>query len=240
MLKLVTKGFYNELVKYGVGQPDILTIASHLLDQVIRQEKGPGEPGQYYSRYFTVKSVVDEWSQARRLILERVRMEPLGSALIPLVAGWLADSATRDSFVGAFPDSVADLERYFADPSRFYLIVFYGDDPVVIVGAENIDEAAGRLEMRKLVGRSDLRGKGIGKRATFAFLYHVFMIRGFEKVYVHSTDINIRNLNLNSQFGFELEGIFMQEIPGQRGRQDVVRMGLLRSNWLRIFGAEAS
>ena len=79
------------------------------------------------------------------------------------------------------------------------------------------------------------RGKGIGKRATFAFLYHTFMIRNFEKVYIYSTDVNIRNLNLNSHFGFILEGVFLHEFKVADTRQDVVRMGLMRSHWLEIF-----
>ena len=80
-----------------------------------------------------------------------------------------------------------------------------------------------------------MHGKGIGKRATFLFLYYAFMIRKFEKVYVHSMDTNIRNLNLNARFGFELEGLFLQDITIQNERRDVVRMALLRPVWLGLF-----
>lgn len=34
MLKLVAKGFYKELIKYGVKEPEVLTVAEHLLDNV--------------------------------------------------------------------------------------------------------------------------------------------------------------------------------------------------------------
>jgi hypothetical protein len=53
---------------------------------------------------------------------------------------------------------------------------------------------------------------GIGKRATFGFLYYVFIIRNLNKVYIHSRDINMRNINLNGRFGFELEGVFLDDI----------------------------
>jgi len=66
--------------------------------------------------------------------------------------------------------------------------------------------------MKELIGRSELRGRGIGKRATFGFLYHTFMIRNFNKVYIHSRDINIRDISLNSRFGFELEGVFLDDV----------------------------
>jgi hypothetical protein len=38
------------------------------------------------------------------------------------------------------------------------------------------------------------------------------MIRNLNKVYIHSRDINMRNINLNSRFGFELEGVFLDDI----------------------------
>jgi len=41
MLKLVTKGFYNELINYGVQKEEILRVASHLLDNLLAQEKKP-------------------------------------------------------------------------------------------------------------------------------------------------------------------------------------------------------
>jgi RimJ/RimL family protein N-acetyltransferase len=84
-----------------------------------------------------------------------------------------------------------------------------------------------------------LQGKGIGKRATFGFLYYAFMIRNLNKVYIHSRDINIRNINLNSRFGFELEGVFLNDIIVGDKPQDVLRMALFKSLWLQIFSDRA-
>jgi RimJ/RimL family protein N-acetyltransferase len=237
MLRLVTKGFYNELINYGVKKPDILTIASHLLDNVMQQEDQFHKPAQYYNRYFTTATLRDEWRDGQRLSVEDVGLAPLTPSLFGQVAAWLAAPGVRSSFITPFPEKEDELVPYFQDPARFYFHIAYRGQPVGIIGAENIDTRAARLEMRKLVGKSDLRGKGIGKRATFAFLYYVFMIQRFAKVYIHSTDINIRNLNLNSQFGFQLEGVFLQEIQADKRRQDMVRMGLMRPRWLEIFEA---
>ena len=83
-----------------------------------------------------------------------------------------------------------------------------------------------------------MQGKGIGKRATFGFLYYAFMILGMNKVYIHSRDINIRNINLNSRFGFEVEGIFYEDLVVDGRRTDVVRMALLKEAWLKIFSSK--
>jgi len=54
-------------------------------------------------------------------------------------------------------------------------------------------------------------------------------------VYIYSMDTNIQNINLNSRFGFELEGILFSEVLVGDKYRDVLRMGLLREDWQKIF-----
>jgi len=239
MLRLVSKGFYNELINYGVRKDEILRVASHLLDNLMAQEKKPGEGVQYYNHIFTLDTVKDEWKERKRLTVQHVTLRPLQPTVISKVVQWLKNPAIRESFVPAFPEQETDLQKYFTHPTRDYFAIYYNDQPVGIVGGENIDPVAGKLEMKKLVGESGLQGKGIGKRATFGFLYYAFLILDLNKVYIHSRDINIHNLNLNSRFGFELEGIFFEDIKVGDKRQDIVRMALFKSLWLQVFSRAA-
>jgi len=237
MLKLVTKGFYNELINYGVQKDEILRVASHLLDNLMAQEKKPGAGVPYYNHLFTLDTVKDEWNQRKQLSVQHATLRPLQPPVILKVLDWLRNPVVRESFVPAFPETERELRGYFAHPSRDYFGIYYNDQPVGIIGGENLEPVAGKLEMKKLVGESGLQGKGIGKRATFGFLYYAFMILNLHKVYIHSRDINIRNINLNSRFGFELEGIFFEDIKVGDKRQDVVRMALFKSLWVQIFSA---
>jgi len=239
MFRLVTKGFYNELMNYGVGKAEVIRVASHLLDNLLAKEKRPAEEQPYYNGIFTLASVKDEWASRKRLIIEPVRIRPLEMPIVKKVAGWLKDRTVRESFVPAFPETERELKEYFSDPTREYFSIDYSDETVGIVGGENIDAATGKLEMKKLVGEPGLQGKGIGKRATFAFLYYAFMIRNLNKVYIHSRDINMSNINLNSGFGFELEGVFLDEIMIGGKHQDVVRMALFKPLWLQIFSPKS-
>jgi RimJ/RimL family protein N-acetyltransferase len=227
MLKLVAKSFYNELTNYGVSEQEIIHMASHLLDNLLAKESKPTEGVEYYNDTFTLASVKDEWTECKQLAVQHK------------LSTWLKTPAVRESFVPAFPEKQRELRNYFADPTREYFGVHYDDQLVGIVGGENIDLTAGKLEMKKLVGESGLQGKGIGKRATFGFLYYAFMIRNLNKVYIHSPDINIRNINLNSRFGFELEGVFLNDIIVGGKQQDVLRMALFKSVWLQIFSDKA-
>src|SRR5262245_41454219 len=157
--------------------------------------------------------------------------------MIAKIVSWLRNPATRESFVPVFPAKEAELQRYFAHPTRDYFGIYYEGAPVGIVGAENIDPLAGKLEMKKLVGELGLQGRGIGKRATFCFLYYAFLIRNANKVYIHARDINLHNINLNSRFGFQLEGVFFEDIKVGDKWQDVIRMALFKSHWMKIFSS---
>jgi len=90
--------------------------------------------------------------------------------------------------------------------------------------------------MRKLIGDSSQRGKGIGKRATFLFLYYTFLIANREKVFLHSLDVNLRNLTWNGKFGFYLKGVFFEDILIDSEAHDVARMALTKPVWLELFG----
>jgi RimJ/RimL family protein N-acetyltransferase len=239
MLKLVAKGFYNELTNYGVRKHEVIQVASHLLDNLLAKGSKPAQGVEYYNGIFTLRSVRDEWATRRQLAVDHVTLRPLQVPDVNKAIVWLKVPAVRESFVPQFPENESELRKYFTHPTREYFGIYYNDQLVGIVGGENIDEAASKLEMKKLVGESGLQGKGIGKRATFGFLYYAFMIRNLNKVYIHSRDINMRNINLNSRFGFELEGVFLDDINVGDKYQDIVRMALFKPRWLQIFSRDA-
>ncbi|HYP76262.1 MAG TPA: GNAT family protein [Polyangiaceae bacterium] len=234
LLRLVARGFHRELLKYGVEPPEVMAVATHLLDNLLSNDEPPAS--RFLGGSFRVSSVRDEWQSARQLQVGGVSLRPLDETDIPVVTAWLGDAEVRNSFVPAYPEGQAALRAYFLDAKRDYLTISYEGRPVGVVGAEQLDASNHKLEMKKLVGENGLRGKGIGKSATFAFLFYAFLIRGVHKVYVYSREANIRNINLNSRFGFELEGVFFEELLEAEQRIDIVRMGLTKPSWLSIFG----
>ena len=235
LLKMVAKGFYNELIKYGIRRKEVITVAGHLLDNVMQKSSAADKSDEYYNRLFAMADVRDHWADHQTLALGDILIRPCTPNLIEKAATWLKTPAVRNSFFPPYPNTPELLGLYLSQSDRHYFQIEYAADTVGLIGAENCDTQSGKLEMRKLIGDTRFRGKGIGKRATFLFLYYAFMIRGMNKVYIHSDDINVRNLNLNNHFGFELEGIFFEDVCGADKKHDIVRMGLLRSRWLEIF-----
>jgi RimJ/RimL family protein N-acetyltransferase len=234
MLKFVAKGFYRELIKYGVDAGEVLTVANNLLGHVSASPE-PARAMSDTEASYNLDVVDDRWQLERCIGVLGVELKPFDMSDLPLVASWLSDPEARQSFVPEYPEGHAALGRHLTAPDADYLGVYREKQLVGIVGAENIAQQDRRLEMKKLIGEREQRGRGVGTRATFGFLYYAFMIRDVHKVYVHFRDINIRNLNLNSRFGFELEGLFLEELQAPEGRVDVVRMGLLKPIWVSLF-----
>src|SRR5438046_6865526 len=77
MLELVSKGFYNELINYGVRKDEVLRVASHLLDNLLAQEKKPAQGVEYYNTIFTLAPVKDEWSDGNKLAIKPVTLPRL-------------------------------------------------------------------------------------------------------------------------------------------------------------------
>jgi len=238
MLRMVTRGFYKELVNYGAGRGEILRIATHLLDNILNQNPAAEPLQPPPGTNLRLRAVQDHWKDRRSVIVDQVTLRPLRPELIPCLMEWLNAPGAADSFFPAFPTDGQALENHFCgSPTCDYLAIEVEGRPVGIIGGESLDRTSGRVEMRKLVGDPTLRGQGIGKRATFGFLYYAFNILNLHKVYIHSRDINVRNLNINRSLGFEVEGVFLEEVATPQGRRaDIVRMALLRPIWLALFG----
>jgi RimJ/RimL family protein N-acetyltransferase len=236
LLKLVTKSFFKELVNYGVDASDIVTVSMNLLDYVTNNSEKLELNSGYYNNQFHIINVLNNWNKKKQLSIDEVSIIPLKPDQVITICEWLKRKEIKKTFIDFLPKQQSELTDYlFEEPKRNYFGIYYHHQIVGIVGAENVDFYHKTLEMKKFVGAVDFSGKGIGKKGTFLFLYHVFMNLQFNKVYIHSLDTNIHNINLNSKFGFELEGVFFQEIYRSGKYYDVVRMGLLRDHWIKIF-----
>lgn len=237
LLSLVAKSFYKELINYGIDSRDVVTISLNLLDQLTSSSKNETEDVPNYTKEFLIDDVIDQWKGKHCLQLDSVCLSPLSPQHVQPIVQWLQSDSIQNTFIDFLPKEMKLLNRYLLHSSdRKYFAVFYQDQFVGVMGAENIDGLHKKLEMKKLIGASEYRGKGIGKRASFLLLYFAFMILNFNKVYIQTMDTNIRNINLNHKLGFELEGIFFQEVQKDEQFFDVVRMSLLKENWVKIYG----
>ncbi len=231
VIRLITKSFASELVRYGMPRNELVSVSTELLDYAIQGESRTpiDEPK------LNVGDIIDTWITGGRLQLGNVRLRRPSSEDVPRVASWLQRSTIRRAFFTSFPVAPEDLETLLVhDHLSLFCAIEAEGHLVGLIGGAREHESAARIEMRKLVGDAAWRGRGVGTRATMLWLYLVFQIHELNKVFLHSLDTNIRNINLNSRFGFELEGILRNEHAVDGGFVDVLRMGLTRDRWLAL------
>ena len=143
MLKLVTKGFYNELRNFGVDTNEILRVASHLLDQVMAGDD-PQELGvPYLNGVLDLGRVEDDWKERQTITVEGVTLHPIQPATIPMVKGWLEPDEVRQSFIPPFPSTLEGLGDYFDDPMNSFFEIQFEGKPVGVIGGEYRDDRAG-------------------------------------------------------------------------------------------------
>lgn len=238
VLQIVSSSFYKELVKYGVDNSDIVSVSMNLLDYATDNKNGIDKnPKELYK--FSISDIADSWESLSELSLDNVTLKPLKKDHIMTIVEWLKENEIDNTFIGFFPKQKNELLEYLLkSKDKKYFSINYEGKFIGIIGAERINKKFSKLEMKKFIGDKDFRGRGIAKSSTFLFLYYAFKKLGYNKVYIHSMDTNIKNINLNSHFGFNLEGLLYNEISVDGIYHDVIRMGLLKTKWQQMFNGK--
>jgi len=235
VLEIVSSSFYKELVKYGIDRSDIVSVSMNLLDYATNNNNGSSSSTKALYK-FSINNIQDSWKKSGILTLENVSLQNLSDVHIDKIVKWLKANEIHGTFIDFFPKEKRELKEYMLNsPDKKYFAIFFDDKFVGIIGAERLNKKFSKLEMKKFIGDKEFRGKGIAKSSTFLFLYYAFKILSYNKVYIHSMDTNIKNININSHFGFNLEGLLYNEVSVDGVFHDVIRMGLLKNKWKQLF-----
>ena len=235
VLEIVSSSFYKELVKYGIDRSDIVSVSMNLLDYATNNNNGSSSSTKSLYK-FNIADIQDTWKKSGILTLENISIKYLNAEHIDTIVDWLKANEIHGTFIDFFPKEKRELAEYMlGSPDKKYFSIYFDKSFVGIIGAERINKKFSKLEMKKFIGDKEFRGKGIAKSSTFLFLYYAFKILAYNKVYIHSMDTNIKNININSHFGFNLEGLLYNEVSVDGVFHDVIRMGLLRNKWKQLF-----
>lgn len=131
--------------------------------------------------------------------------------------------------------SQAEHDRWFeaalAAADRRYWIIETDAEPVGLANLARIDRAARRCEWAYYLGEPSTRGQGLGARIEYVVLRHVFETLGFNKLWCEVLVGNEAVWKLHQSFGFVREALFRQHVWKAGAFQDVVGLGMLKSDW---------
>lgn len=95
----------------------------------------------------------------------------------------------------------------------------------------DVDWVSRVAELRIRIGDRAAWSRGLGGRATRLLLGHGFAELNLQRIWLRVFDSNVRASRLYERLGFKIEGRLRQAVFLQGAYQDVLLMGLLRSEW---------
>jgi RimJ/RimL family protein N-acetyltransferase len=223
-IEAIARRFYKETVDYGFTQVDYLRFVNQLLDMAM---ESPATSSGPKARNLVLKSPVP-----LLLPLEgsRIKIRAFeGSRDRKMVNQWLRDEHARDFIHSSGVSSEsADIDHLAGTEENVLAVVTLPDaTPIGLLAFLGCDRLQRKAELRKIIGEPDFRGKGFAKEATALWIKYGVTTLSLRKICLHTLDTNFRNIRLNEDLGFNVEGILRSECFFDGEYHDVLRMALI-------------
>lgn len=115
-----------------------------------------------------------------------------------------------------------------------YFMYERAEGPLGIVGFTQIDASNGNCFWAFYA--SPTAPKGTGARMEFLALEHVFSTLKLHKLSCEVLAFNEPVIGLHKKFGFQVEGVFRNQLKISDGHVDIIRLGLLEQEWSAMRG----
>ena len=95
----------------------------------------------------------------------------------------------------------------------------------------NVDTAAHTCELGITIGDANYWGRGYGRESVILLLVYAFQHLNYRKVWLHVHAANERAVRSYLSCGFVVEGRLREHVWSNGGYDDLLVMGMLRSEW---------
>jgi len=216
----VLNSLIEETSKLNLKQSDYLKLMNALMD-VSLMKKEDNNSGNRVEDYTKIKKV------NLPLVGDRVKIR-LFKNDFELVKKWLKDDIGKWFLLSSSHSSDKTIDQLVNnDKNILGIITLLDNTPIGMMGFLDCDEVSHKAEMRKLIGETEHRGKGYAKEATSLWIKYGFGNLGLKKVYIHTIENSIRNITINRELGFEIEGVLRKECFVEGNYYDILRMSLI-------------
>lgn len=170
----------------------------------------------------------------------RVFLRPAEREDIPRFVAWRNDWRTTRTLALRAPISLALEEGWFermlaaqGKSAYFFVACLLEDDrPVGTCDLSAIDLVNGNAMLGVDIGRPDDRGKGYGTEIVRALVAFGFDFLRLERIWLDVYAMNPGARRVYERVGFVAEGTFRHEMFREGRYLDVIRMSILRDEWL--------
>ncbi|HPG39887.1 MAG TPA: GNAT family N-acetyltransferase [bacterium] len=225
-IETLARSFYKESTGYGFKQVDYLRFVNNLLD-IAMQKKPDGSPKAdniIETLYTGLENEIVKFPLCGKRMFIR-KPAPLDDK--KLWEKWLSDEEGRHFLLSRITAQSLSIDQILYDDKNITGMITLPDG--LTIGAVtflDFDARQLKAELRKIIGEPQYRGQGYAKEATILWLKYGIVTLGLKKIYLNTLDTNIRNIHMNEELGFKVEGIMRSEVLIDDEYRDVLRMGL--------------
>ena len=222
-IETVTKGIIDETSKWDFKSADYITLVNALLDLSLNKPSILPKNGNMQTE--AKQSVNIEFP----LIGEQIRITKFDKEKDYKIAKrWLDDSFGRWFLLSRSYSRDTTFTELIEDERNILGLIALNDlTPIGLMGYLDYDTNQHKAEMRKLIGEEEHRGKGYAKEATKLWIQYGTNNLGLKKIFLNTIENNIRNVTLNKELGFQIEGILRKECFIDNKYYDLLRMGFI-------------
>ena len=223
-LEAITRGFFKESVDYGFKKVDYLRFVNALLDMTMKNSKTLEGNGRHVDDV-----IVSEELHLQRFPLqgERLDIRAFNGKDKKLLQKWLEDEDGRQFLLSRTTAQAVKIDDFVKDKSCILgIITLKEGEPIGAVAFCDHNTQQQRAEMRKMIGEPSKRRLGYAKEASELWIRYGAQTLGLKKIYLSTLNTNIRNIKLNEELGFQVEGILRNEVFFDNQYHDVLRMGM--------------
>lgn len=228
-IEAIARSLFKEAINYGFKQIDLLRFVNIMLDMSFRN-------GDYSITVDKDILIYDRKKEmALPLIGDRVKVRAcFKKEDKPLFEKWFSDSDGRHFLISRITAKTTDLDVLLKSDDNILGVITLNDNvhnngeiPIGLLAFFDYDRIQRKAELRKLIGEPEHRGKGLAKEATKLWIQFGISALGLKKIYLNTLETNIRNIKLNEELGFKVEGILRNECFFDGKYHDVLKMSYL-------------
>jgi RimJ/RimL family protein N-acetyltransferase len=221
-IETLARGFFREASTYGFSQADYLRFMNRLL------ELSMAEGGERIPPTLRLDAPPTSALYTLPLCGDQVRIRTFDRDRdMDVLARWMQDEFGRYFLMARTRSRTPTLEDVVDDPASLVGIVTLPDGlPIGATAFLGIDVDQRMAELRKLIGEPSMRGRGYAKAASRLWIAYGFRGLRLHKIYLNTLNTNLRNIQLNEDLGFRVEGILHDEVLLDGRYRDVLRMAI--------------
>lgn len=223
-IEVIAKSLIREANVIGFKKEDYIKLANLLLDSAIKIDTGvqPGNNGNPVI-YDASKKIKLPVKGNNISIREFNKKKDAGN-----LKRWLEDEIGKHFILTRATSRTYNVDRLIEDPDHILgIITLHDNTPIGLMAFLDYDKEQKKAELRKLIGEPAYRAKGYGKEATKLWIQYGISNLGLRKIYLNTLGTNVRNIRLNQELGFKLEGVLRNECTIDGKQYDLLRMGLV-------------